>query len=102
VFNSRFEALLDRKHIKSGDGPAHGKAANEVLYRAIEKDPELARELKLSQEAVGGLRTSTRAPPGYTWHHHQDVGRMQLVKSDEHRLAAPHTGGMAIWGGGYP
>ncbi|HZH79629.1 MAG TPA: HNH endonuclease [Archangium sp.] len=31
-----------------------------------------------------------------------DRGRMQLVKFEEHRLATPHTGGMAIWGGGYP
>lgn len=33
---------------------------------------------------------------------HTNVGRMQLVKFEEHRLATPHTGGMAIWGGGYP
>ncbi|HEX5750187.1 MAG TPA: HNH endonuclease [Archangium sp.] len=27
---------------------------------------------------------------------------MQLVRREEHRLANPHTGGMAIWGGGHP
>jgi hypothetical protein len=43
---------------------------------------------------------STRPPNGYSWHHHQDVGKMQLVDIDEHQLAASHTGGMAIWGGG--
>jgi hypothetical protein len=31
--------------------------------------------------------------PGLTWHHHQDVGRMQLVSVDEHEAAVPHTGG---------
>jgi hypothetical protein len=27
---------------------------------------------------------------------------MQLITIEEHDLAVPHTGGMAIWGGGYP
>jgi hypothetical protein len=27
---------------------------------------------------------------------------MQLVREQQHKLARPHTGGMAIWGGGYP
>ncbi len=40
------------------------------------------------------------APPGYTWHHHQDYGRMQLVPSGLHQLTG-HTGGAAIWGGGW-
>ena len=32
----------------------------------------------------------------YTWHHHQDLGKMQLVKTlEDHKL--PHTGGRAIW-----
>ncbi|WP_407653855.1 HNH endonuclease signature motif containing protein [Archangium lipolyticum] len=47
------------------------------------------------------LPTSTTAPSGYTWHHHQDVGRMQLITDGAHQLARPHTGGMSIWGGGY-
>jgi DNase/tRNase domain of colicin-like bacteriocin/Pretoxin HINT domain len=36
-------------------------------------------------------------PPGYTWHHNEDVGRMQLVKSEIHR-DAKHHGGESIWG----
>ncbi|MBY0241480.1 MAG: HNH endonuclease [Burkholderiaceae bacterium] len=32
----------------------------------------------------------------YTWHHHQDFGVMQLVRTDIHKLA-PHTGGVSIW-----
>ena len=41
-----------------------------------------------------------QAPPGYTWHHHQDVGRMQLVPYEIHKQTG-HTGGASIWGGGY-
>jgi hypothetical protein len=39
------------------------------------------------------------APPGLTWHHHQDLGRMQLVDETQYKLFK-HTGGMSIWGGG--
>jgi A nuclease of the HNH/ENDO VII superfamily with conserved WHH len=35
-------------------------------------------------------------PKGYTWHHHEDTGRMQLVDTKIHKTTA-HTGGYAIW-----
>ncbi|ODS30854.1 MAG: hypothetical protein SCARUB_04039 [Candidatus Scalindua rubra] len=38
-------------------------------------------------------------PDGFTWHHTEDKGRMELVKSDIHQASA-HTGGKSIWGGG--
>ncbi len=38
-------------------------------------------------------------PEGYTWHHHEDLGRMQLVPSDIHEKTG-HTGGRSLWGGG--
>nr|WP_147635543.1 HNH endonuclease [Risungbinella massiliensis] len=34
----------------------------------------------------------------YTWHHHQETGRMQLVYSAIHNKGKPHTGGHRIWG----
>ncbi|MDR1488612.1 MAG: HNH endonuclease [Holosporales bacterium] len=34
---------------------------------------------------------------GYTWHHHQDVGRMQLVPEKIHADTG-HFGGDALWG----
>lgn len=101
-FNTKFETLLDDIHIGTGNRQAHIKAANENLYKAIQRESGLARELGLSVDDVAALAKSHQAPTGYRWHHHQDVGRMQLVKFEEHRLATPHTGGMAIWGGGYP
>lgn len=38
-------------------------------------------------------------PEGYTWHHHEDPGRMQLVPSDIHEKTG-HTGGRSLWSGG--
>jgi hypothetical protein len=37
------------------------------------------------------------APPGYTWHHHQDGRRLQLVPTDLHN-AIRHGGGIANLG----
>ncbi|WP_053066403.1 HNH endonuclease [Archangium gephyra] len=99
-FKTKFEALLDDIHIGSRSRPGHYRAANQKLLKAIEEDPTLARELGLSRSSIESLKTSVRAPDGYAWHHHQDVGRMQLVPDGDHLLANSHTGGMAIWGGG--
>jgi DNase/tRNase domain of colicin-like bacteriocin len=101
-FETKFEILLEDSHIGSSRALAHRKAANEKLFAAIKNEPSLAEELGLSRTQVENLLKSDSSPPGYIWHHHQDVGRMQLVAQSQHRLANPHTGGMAIWGGGYP
>ncbi|WP_257449293.1 HNH endonuclease [Archangium lipolyticum] len=99
-FEAKFETTLDDSHIGSGNRFAHYKAANQKLFQAIKQAPGLARELGLNRELVEELPSSMIPPRGYSWHHHQDVGRMQLIILGEHKLAAPHTGGMAIWGGG--
>ncbi|MCY1080328.1 HNH endonuclease [Archangium lansingense] len=75
--------------------------ADQRLYEAIRADPDLARELGLSSEEIARLPAQADPPNGFVWHHHQDVGRMQLIREGAHRLANSHTGGMAIWGGGY-
>lgn len=38
-------------------------------------------------------------PYGFTWHHNEEIGKMQLVDYDSHQKTA-HTGGRLIWGGG--
>ena len=101
-FDTQFEVLLEDLHLGSGRAPSHRRAANEKLFAAIKQEPALAEELGLSKPQVENLLKSDSSPPGYIWHHHQDVGRMQLVSQCQHQLANPHTGGMAIWGGGYP
>ncbi|MFC4077771.1 DUF4244 domain-containing protein [Salinithrix halophila] len=37
----------------------------------------------------------------YTWHHHQETGRMQLIPSTVHQKGYPHTGGHKLWGTDY-
>ncbi|HYO56702.1 HNH endonuclease [Archangium sp.] len=100
-FDPLFETLLDNSHIGSARPAQHFRAANQRLYEAIRADPDLAREIGLSSEEIARLPARMDPPNGFIWHHHQDVGRMQLIHEGAHRLANSHTGGMAIWGGGY-
>lgn len=71
-------------------------ACNEELKNQIQNDPEL--KSKFSEEQLAQIENG-RTPSGYTWHHHQQDGKMQLVPTDIHDKSA-HTGGKALWGGG--
>jgi hypothetical protein len=107
VLDSRFDTVIDDSHLGSGNAQGRGghfEAANQNLANALRADPGLADRMGLSQAAADHVLRDpapTSPPDGYTWHHHQDQGRMQLVPTSEHEAAVPHTGGMSIWGGGY-
>ncbi|MDR3690724.1 MAG: HNH endonuclease [Fimbriimonas sp.] len=49
----------------------------------------------LDQMAANAKRGLPKEPD-YIWHHHQDYGRMQLVRGDIHR-ATGHHGGFKLW-----
>jgi hypothetical protein len=72
------------------------KACNEDLKEQIKNNPEL--RAKFTPEQIEQIENG-RTPSGYTWHHHQQDGKMQLVPTDIHDKSA-HTGGKALWGGG--
>ncbi|MCD9017903.1 LamG-like jellyroll fold domain-containing protein [Parachryseolinea silvisoli] len=46
--------------------------------------------------AANSLAGYSSTPKGYTWHHHQSTGRMQLVETSIHSQTG-HTGGFALW-----
>ena len=90
-----FEAQLSEDRYKASDYQ-HFKDCNEQLTRAYENgtlDPEQFTDRQLEQ-----IRNGDK-PEGYTWHHHEERGRMQLVDSEIHRQT-PHVGGRNLWGGG--
>ena len=69
---------------------------NEQLRQQLENDrlnPDQFTDRQLEQ-----IRNGDK-PEGYTWHHHEAPGRMQLVDSEIH-AKTPHTGGRSLWGGG--
>ena len=51
---------------------------------------------KLSAKQIRELSQGV-TPSGYTWHHHQDAGVLQLVDNDIHSKTK-HIGGYSIWG----
>jgi hypothetical protein len=70
-------------------------------------------QTKASEVRIGSDATAPDAPapwptkwtaesscsdPYFTWHHHQDVGRMQLVPRTIHRDTG-HIGGFEMWYG---
>lgn len=103
-FNSKADVYLEPRHLNSADDADHFRAANEMLGDALRADPSLAGKMGLSEAQVVHLLKnppSARPPADFTWHHHQDTGRMQLVDAAEHGLLpGAHLGGMRLWGGG--
>ena len=72
------------------------KYCNEQLRQAYENgtlDTEQFTDRQLEQ-----IRNGDK-PEGYTWHHHEEPGRMQLVDSEIH-AETRHVGGRYLWGGG--
>ncbi|SEB21635.1 HNH endonuclease, partial [Bacillus nitratireducens] len=95
IFNDQFDTTLPESKYLSSDSEQF-TFCNKDLFDKAMKDPELkskftVEELELFKEG--------KKPSNYTWHHHQDIGKMQLVDYFEHE-AAKHTGGRAYWGGG--
>jgi hypothetical protein len=74
-------------HLYSG-----GKGKNDVL---IKPTYDRTKDFNAADQAAGYNSENPR-PKGYTWHHHQDRGRMQLVETEAHRKTG-HTGGFKIW-----
>jgi len=60
----------------------------------VQKDPELRR--RFTERQIQQLKAGL-TPGGYTWHHHQTPGKMQLVDKNVH-FKIGHTGGGEIWG----
>ena len=91
----RFEAQLPDNLHKANDYQ-HSKHCNEQLRQAYENgnlNTEQFTDRQLEQIHNGDK------PEGYTWHHHEVPGRMQLVDSEIH-ARTPHIGGRSLWGGG--
>lgn len=95
VFESAFDAELPNDLFEATDDKQFAEC-NKQLKEQYEKDQEL-RKL-FSEEQLICIQIG-KTPKGYTWHHNEEIGKMQLVGSKVHSLAG-HTGGKTIWGGG--
>lgn len=95
VFDSEFDAQLPDELLQSSDREQFNEC-NRQLKDAVENDPELAA--KFTPEQLEQIKNG-ETPDGYTWHHNEEKGKMQLVDADTHAQTG-HTGGKTIWGGG--
>ena len=94
-FESNFDAQLTDDLIKSTDANQFTEC-NAQLRDAIKKDPQLKN--KFTVEQLEDIELGD-IPDGFTWHHNEEVGKMQLVDTVTHNKTG-HTGGRNIWGGG--
>jgi hypothetical protein len=97
VFHSEYEVEIDEDMYLRSDY-IHFTYANYELYEEIQEDPELVEELGLTEADIEALSNGDN-PEGYTWHHNEDPGVLQLVDRESH-ASVGHTGGRELWGGG--
>lgn len=93
IFKAVSEVKLKEADFKKSR-PTHDRICSKALYEQIMKDPKLAA--KFTEEEIELFKLG-EVPENYTWHHHQEAGRMQLVDYETHRKTG-HTGGYKIWG----
>lgn len=95
-FPSKHDVTLPAE-LEKGKVGEQKKYCNEGLKDSVSNNPEQAKQFNSQQlEQINNHET----PDGYTWHHNEEVGKMQLVDSKIH-AENKHTGGKSIWGGGY-
>lgn len=95
-FKSEYETQLPEDMYKVDD-PTQMKYCTNQLREEIKNNPELAE--KFDERQLQQIEKGAQKIDGYTWHHTEEPGKMQLVDEDEH-ADTPHTGGRSIWGGG--
>ena len=69
---------------------------NQILRQDVQENPDkykdVFNERQLEQINAG------HKPEGFTWHHHEVVGKMQLVDAETHSHNR-HDAGFVLWGG---
>jgi hypothetical protein len=107
-YSVAFETRLKPTSYPGVSRPRHYQEANEALLQAIESDPAFAQAL----ESIGVVLNRTRRgraprspPSGWSWHHAEEPGVMQLVPRVQHKsksfartLHPGGAGGFSRWG----
>lgn len=73
------------------------KKCTEELRKYLEEHPEMRENF--TEQQLQQIENGEPYIKGYTWHHTEVPGKMQLVETKTHALSG-HTGGNAIWCGG--
>jgi len=73
------------------------KECTRILKEAIEKG-EVPKDI-FNPQQIDQIEKGRARIKGFTWHHHQVPGKMQLVLEDTHGSVS-HLGGNKLWGDG--
>lgn len=90
VFKNRGEVYLPKESFYKSYS-AHRTESSKLLYEKVMQNPE---KYDFTEEEILSLKDGV-PPKDYVWHHHQDEGRMQLVKERDNNIG--HTGGWSVW-----
>lgn len=97
------EVYLKPEQLK-GNSQTQTSQATRILRDYLNADPKLKKEFlekfpENERDLIEKhLESGNHKIGNYTWHHHQETGRMQLIPTDVHRKGYPHTGGHRLWG----
>ena len=93
---ARYDTRIPADQFRATDYQGQMRLATRDLRDTIATNPQLRSRFTQPQlDAIQGGRAKI---PDFTWHHHQDTGRMQLVPSATHRRTG-HIGGESLSGG---
>lgn len=93
---TRYDTRFPASAFNATDYAGQMRMATRDLRTTMADNPQLRSQFTRPQlDAIQGGRAKI---PDFTWHHHQDSGRMQLVPSTTHRRTG-HIGGEAMSGG---
>jgi hypothetical protein len=93
---AKFDTRLPSEAFWKGSADTHKRHATRQLADAIRRGQVDARVFDTSQLAE--IMKGAREIPGFIWHHHQDLGRMQLVPDKVHKRTL-HIGSEGMKGG---
>lgn len=94
-FDHAYTCTLPEELYQASNAAQFEHATNQ-LREAVAADPELGAQF--TEEQLEQI-TNGETPDGYTWHHAENSGELQLVDTTIHAQTG-HTGGQVVWGGG--
>lgn len=94
-FDSRIDLQLPKELYKLSE-----KNQKKWLLARLQNEIKRGNLKEVFTEAERETILKGKIPKGYTWHHNEKEGLMQLVDSEIHEKTR-HTGGMSLWGKGY-
>lgn len=89
----KYDTKLDIQEFRSKGSTGQMRLATKDLAEAIKRGE--VRSSAFTTKQLKAIEKGKDKIPGYTWHHHQDTGRMQLVPEEKHSPTG-HIGGRAM------